>query len=41
METRREKKNIIQKMPRSQLISRKSKMVAAKLQAILKKIKLK
>ncbi len=41
METRREKKNIILKIPRSQFISRKSKMVKARLKAVLKKIKLK
>ncbi len=41
METRREKKNIILKIPRSQLVSRKNKMVTSRLKAVLRKIKLK
>jgi hypothetical protein len=41
METRREKKNIILTIPRSQWVNRKSKMLNAKIKSILKKIKLK
>jgi len=39
METRREKKNIILKIPRSQLINRKIKQVNEKIKSTLKKIK--
>ncbi len=41
METRREKKNIILKIPRSQWVSRKNKMLTSRLKAVLRKIKLK
>jgi len=41
METRREKKNIILTIPRSQLVNRTNKMVKTRLKSILKKIKLK
>lgn len=39
METRREKKNIILTIPRSQLVNRKIKQVNEKIKSTLKKIK--
>jgi len=39
METRRERKNIILKIPRSQLVNRKIKQVNARIKTIVKKIK--
>jgi hypothetical protein len=39
METRRERKNMILKMPGSQWVSRKNKQLTAKVKAILKKFK--
>jgi len=39
METRREKKNIILKIPRSQWVNRKLKQVNEKIKATVKRIK--
>lgn len=39
METRREKKNIILKIPKSQWVNRKIKQLNAKVKATFKKIK--
>ena len=39
METRRERKNIILKIPRSQWVNRKIKQVNAKIKSTVKKIK--
>jgi len=39
METRREKKNIILKLPKSQWVNRKIKQVNAKVKASIRKIK--
>ena len=41
METRREKKNIILKIPRSQWVSRVNKLMNAKVKATLKRLKIK
>jgi hypothetical protein len=41
MEARRERKNIILTIPRSQWVNRKNKMATAKIKSIQKKIKLK